>query len=185
MLITTLPIEMHWHYWRAWSKPVRGSDRQMCCTQRCMKGIPPLQDFENVAISSDPTVRSPARRIIESIYFMRLDLLLSIFLFALLGCVLVAAGHNGYWGLLHLLLCMGAAITILYVSRTRGEYLWLGALGGIALILTILNPTLAVTGSLWPDVICVAAFVGYYKLLIARGQTPGSSEGHGSGHRSR
>lgn len=144
-----------------------------------------MQDFEKDAIYSDPTVRSPMRRISESIYFMRLDLLLSTFLLVLLGLVLVAADHNGYAGLLHLLLCMCAAITILYVSRTRGEYLWLGALGGIALILTILNPALAVTGSFWLDVICVAVFVGYYKLFIARGQTPGSSEGHGSGYRSR
>ena len=138
--------------------------------------------FEKNAISPEPIVHSPAHRIIESIYFMRLDLLLAISLFVLLGFVLVAAGHNG---LLHLLLCMGAAITILYVSRTRGEYLWLGALGGIGLMLTILNPALAATGSFWPDAICVAVFVGYYKLFIARGQTPGPSEGHGSGYRSR
>lgn len=116
---------------------------------------------------------------------MRLDLLLSVFLLVLLGFVFVAADHNGYSGLLHLFLCMCAAITILYVSRTRAAYLWLGALGGIALILTILNPALAVAGSSWLDVICVAVFVGYYKLFIARGRTPGLHEGHGSGYRSR
>ena len=143
-----------------------------------------MQEFRKDAISFEPAVPSPARRIIESICFMRLDLFLSICLLVLLGFVFVAADHSGYSGLLHLVLCMCAAITILYVSRTRGEYLWLGALGGIALMLTILNPALAATGPFWPDLICVAVFVGYYKLFIARSQTSSSREGRGSGYRS-
>lgn len=125
------------------------------------------------------------RSFVESIYFMRLDLLISIFLLLLLGFVLVVAGHNGYWGLLNLVLCICSAIAILYVSRTRAEYLWLGALGGIALMLTPLSPTLMDNGPVWPDVICVAVFVGYYKLFIARSRTPDPREGHGSGYRAR
>ena len=84
--------------------------------------------------------------------------------------------------LLHLVLCMSAAIAILYISHTRAEYLWLGALGGVALILTPLNSALTVTGPLWPDLICVAVFVAYYKLCIARSRTRSpSGGGHGSG----
>ena len=85
--------------------------------------------------------------------------------------------------LLHLLLCMCAATTILYVSRTRAEYLWLGALGGIALMLITLSPALTVPGTFGSDVICVAVFVGYYKLFVARTRTPSSGGGHGSGYR--
>ena len=70
---------------------------------------------------------------------MRSNRLLSILLVVLLGIVLVVTGHNGYWSLLDLILCMSSAIAILYVSHTRAEYLWLGALGGVALILTPLN----------------------------------------------
>jgi peptidoglycan/LPS O-acetylase OafA/YrhL len=106
---------------------------------------------------------------------MRLDLLLSIFLLALVGFVLVVLGHNGYWGFLHLAVCMSAAVLFLYVSRSRAEYLWLGALGGIALMLTPLTPALTATGPFWPDVICVAVFVGYYKFCVARGRTPDSA----------
>jgi hypothetical protein len=73
-----------------------------------------------------------------------------------------------------LALCMSAAIAILYVSRIRAEYLWLGALGGIALMLTPLPPGLIVNGPFWLDVICVAIFVGYYKLCIARSRFKGS-----------
>lgn len=117
---------------------------------------------------------------------MRLDLLLfSVFLLLLLGFAVIMADHHGYWGLLHLALCMCAAVTILYVSRARAEYLWLGALGGIALMLAPLNPALTGTGPFWPDVICVAVFVVYYKLFIARSRTPNSSGGHGSGYRAR
>lgn len=117
---------------------------------------------------------------------MRLDILLfSIFLLVLLGCVLVVAGHNNYWGLFHLVLSMCAATAILYVSRTRAKYLWLGALGGIALMLIPLSPALTVPGAFWSDVICVAVFVSYYKLFIARNRTPSSSGGHGSGYRAR
>lgn len=123
------------------------------------------------------------RSFVESLYSTRLDRLLSIFLSVLLGFVLVVAGHNGFWGLLHLLLCMCAATTILYVSRTRAEYLWLGALGGIALMLITLSPALTVPGTFGSDVICVAVFVGYYKLFIARNRTPSSGGGHGSGYR--
>ena len=113
-------------------------------------------------------------------------LLFSILLVALLGIVPVVAAHNGYWGLLHLVLCMSAAIAILYILHTRAEYLWLGALGGVALILTPLSSPLTVTGPLWPDVICVAVFIAYYKLCIARSRTRShSSGGHGSGHRAR
>lgn len=125
------------------------------------------------------------RSFVESIYFMHLDLLFSIFLLLLVGFVLVLAGHNGYWGLLHLGLCMCTAITILYVSRTRAEYLWLGALGGVALMLTPLSPMLTDNGPVWQDVICVAVFVGYYKLFIARNRALSSGEGHGSGYRAR
>lgn len=125
------------------------------------------------------------RSFVESIYFMRLDVLFSIFLLLLLGFVLAVADHNGYWGLLHLVLCMCAAITILYVSRARAEYLWLGALGGIALMLITLSPALTVPGTFGSDVICVAAFIGYYKLFIARQRTPSPGGGHGSGYRAR
>ncbi|HZI56302.1 MAG TPA: hypothetical protein VFF39_05980 [Verrucomicrobiae bacterium] len=111
------------------------------------------------------------RPVAESVYFMRLDPLLSISLLALLGFVLVVAGHNGYWGLLHLSLCMSAAVTILYVSRIRAQYLWLGALGGIALMLTPLTTGPSVGSLFWLDVICVAVFVGYYKLYIAQSRT--------------
>jgi hypothetical protein len=111
------------------------------------------------------------RPVAETVYFMRLDPLLSISLLALLGFVLVVAGHNGYWGLLHLVLCMSAAVTILYVSRIRAQYLWLGALGGIALMFTPLTPGPSVGSPFWLDVICVAVFVGYYKLHIAQSRT--------------
>ena len=131
-------------------------------------------------------IRKPSlASLVESIYFMRLDVLFPIFLLVLLGLVLLVAGHNGHWSLLHLVLCMCAAITLLYVSRTRAEYLWLGALGGIALMLTPLNLGLTVTGPYWTDVICVAVFVGYYKLFVARTRMPSSGSGHGSGYRAR
>ena len=117
---------------------------------------------------------------------MRSNRLFSILLVVFLGTVLVVAGHNGYWSLLRLVLCMSAAIAILYISHTRAEYLWLGALGGVALILAPLNPALTVTGPLWPDIICVAVFVAYYKLCIARSRTRShSGGGHGSGYRAR
>ena len=69
---------------------------------------------------------------------------------------------------------------------SRAEYLWLGALGGVALILTPLNLALTVTGPFWPDVICVAVFVAYYKLCIAgsRMSVP-SRGGQGGGQRAR
>jgi hypothetical protein len=112
--------------------------------------------------------------VVESIDRMRLDLLLSLSLLVLVGFVLAVAGHNGYWGFLHLAVCLFVAAVILYVSRSRAEYLWLGALGGIALMLTPLTPALTVTGPFWPDVICVAVFVGYYKFCVARDRTPAS-----------
>lgn len=112
---------------------------------------------------------------------MRVHLLISVFLFLLLGFMLVLASQNGCWELLHLALCMCTAITILFVSRARAEYLWLGALGGVALVLTPLTP--ALTGRpFWPDAICVAVFVGYYKLFIACQGKPGSG-GHEGGYR--
>ena len=113
---------------------------------------------------------------------MRSNRLFPISFVVLLGIVPIAVGHNGYWSLLNLVLCMSAAITILYLSHTRAEYLWPGALGGIALILAPLSPALAVTGPLWPDVICVAVFVAYYKLCIARSRMSG---GQGGGQRAR
>jgi peptidoglycan/LPS O-acetylase OafA/YrhL len=118
---------------------------------------------------------------------MRLDLLLALSLLVLVGFVLAVAGHNGYWGFLHLAVCLFAAVVILYVSRSRAEYLWLGALGGIALVLTPLTPALTVTGPFWPDVICVAVFVGYYKFCVARGRTPeaGSSQRSDGEHAGR
>src|SRR6185437_16046923 len=47
-----------------------------------------------------------------------------------------------------------------YVSRIRAQYLWLGALGGIALMLTPLTTGPSVGSPFWLDVICVAVFVG-------------------------
>jgi hypothetical protein len=116
----------------------------------------------------------------EWTFLMRLDLLLSTSLLVLVGFVLLVLGHNGYWGFLHLAVCMFAAVIILYVSRSRAEYLWLGALGGIALMLTPLTPALTVTGPFWPDVICVAVFVGYYKFCVAQGRTRDSAGHPGS-----
>jgi hypothetical protein len=116
----------------------------------------------------------------EPIFLMRLDLLLSTSLLVLVGFVLVVLDHNGYWGFLHLAVCMSAAVIILYVSRSRAEYLWLGALGGIALMLTPLTPALTVTGPFWPDVICVGVFVGYYKFCVARGRAPDSAGRQGN-----
>lgn len=117
---------------------------------------------------------------------MRSNRLFSSSLVVLLGIVLVVAGHDGYWNLLHLVLCMSAAITILYVSHTRSEYLWLGALGGVALILAPLNPAVTVTGPLWPDLICVAVFVAYYKLFITRSRISNPARGgQGGGQRAR
>ncbi|SRR5579884_868110 len=112
-------------------------------------------------------------------------LVFSVFFLLLLGFALIVTGHHGYWGLLHLVLCLCAAIIILYVSRARAEYLWLGTLGGIALMFAPLNPAVVGTGPFWPDVICVAVFVGYYKLFIARNRTPGSRSSRGSGYRAR
>lgn len=109
----------------------------------------------------------------------RLHLLILIFFVLLLGVGLAVAGQHGYWGLLHLVLCVFAAVVILYVSRTRAEYLWLGALGGVALVLTPTNPALTGNGPFWPDVICVGVFVVYYKLIIARHKKPGRN-GDGS-----
>ena len=109
-----------------------------------------------------------------------------IFFLVLLGPGLFVARHNGYWSLLHLVLCMSATIAILYVSRARAEYLWLGALGGVALIVAPLSPALTVTGPLWPDVICVAVFVVYYKFCVAGSRTAArAGGGHGSGYRAR
>ena len=117
---------------------------------------------------------------------MRSNRLFSILFVLLLGIVPVAVGYNGYRSLLNLVLCMSAAITILYVSHTRAEYLWPGALGGVALILVPLSPALAVTSPLWPNVICVAVFVAYYKLCIARSRMSISSRGgQGGGQRAR
>lgn len=113
-------------------------------------------------------------------------LLMSISFLVLLGPGLVVAGHNGYWSLLDLVLCISAAIVILYVCRARAEYLWLGALGGVALIVAPLSPALTVTGPLWVDVITVAVFVAYYKFCIAGNRTPARpSGGHVSGYRAR
>lgn len=117
---------------------------------------------------------------------MRSNRWFSILFVVLLGIVPIAAGHNGYRSLLNLVLCMSAAITILYVSHTRAEYLWPGALGGVALILAPLSPALTVTGPLWPNVICVAVFVAYYKLCIARSRISISAGGgQGGGQRAR
>ena len=113
---------------------------------------------------------------------MRLDTLqFSVPLLLLLGFALIVADHRAYWGLLRPVLCLCAATTILYVSCTRAEYLWLGALGGVALMLTPLSATLTANGPVWPDVICVAVFVGF----IARKRAPSSGGGHGSGYRAR
>jgi hypothetical protein len=144
----------------------------MCCIQRCMKAVPLV------------------RRLERTVLFMRakqiIVLLASIFFLVSLGPVLVVAGHNGYWSLLPLVLCMSAAIVILYVSHARAEYLWLGALGGVALIVTPLTPALTVTGSLLPDVIGVAVFVVYYKFCVAGNRMPAhAGGGHGSGYRPR
>lgn len=117
---------------------------------------------------------------------MRPNRLFPILFVVLLGIVPIAVGPNGYWSVLTLVLCMSAAITILYLSRTRAEYLWPGALGGIALILAPLSPALAVTGPLWPDVICVAVFVAYYKLCIAQSRMSMLARGgQGGGQRAR
>ena len=117
---------------------------------------------------------------------MRSNRWFSILFVVLLGIAPVAVGHNGYWSLLNLVLSMSAAITILYLSHTRAEYLWPGALGGIALILAPLSPALAVAGPLWPDVICVAVFVAYYKLCIAQSRMSMSvRSGQGGGQRAQ
>lgn len=117
---------------------------------------------------------------------MRSNRLFPILFVVLLGIVPVVVSHNGYWSLLNLVLCMLAAITILYLLHTRAEFLWPGALGGIALILAPLSPALAVTGPLWPDVICVAVFVAYYKLCIAQSRMSRPVRGgQGGGQRAR
>lgn len=116
---------------------------------------------------------------------MRSNRWFSILFVVLLGIMLLAVGHNGYWSLLNLVLCTSAAITILYVLHTRAEYLWPGALGGAALILAPLSPALTVTGPLWSNVICIAVFVAYYKLCIARSRMSISARGQGGGQRAR
>lgn len=117
---------------------------------------------------------------------MRSNRWFSILFIVLLGIAPIAVGHDGYRSLLNLILCTAAAITILYVSHTRAEYLWLGALGGVALILGPLSPAQTVTSPLWPNVICVAVFVAYYKLCIARSRTSISAPGgQGGGQRAR
>lgn len=117
---------------------------------------------------------------------MRSNRLFSPLFVVLLVIVPVVTGRNGYWSLLNLVLCMSAAITILYLSYTRAEYLWPGALCGIALIVAPLSPALAVTGPLWPDVICVVVFVAYYKLCIAHSRMSMPVRGgQGGGQRAR
>jgi hypothetical protein len=155
----------------------------MCCIQHCMQAVLPFQQLERIPfVQGKQFIALPP--LAESIYFSRLALSLPLGLLALLGLVPVLVGQNGYWGLLHLVLWMSAAVAILYVSRTRAEYLWLGALCGIALILAPLRPGQTVAGPLWPDVICVAVFVAYYRLCIAGSRTQSHSDsGHGSGHR--
>jgi hypothetical protein len=86
-----------------------------------------------------------------------------------LGTVLFVSNQD-HSALLHLALCASTALIVLYVSRTRAEYLWVGALGGIALILIPLSPVAGESSRLWPDVVCVAVFVAYYKLCVAKHQ---------------
>lgn len=113
-------------------------------------------------------------------------LVVSIFFLVLLGLGVVVAGHNGYLSLLSLVLCVSVAITILYVSHARAKHLWLGALGGVALILAPLSPALTVAGPLWPDVIGVAVFIAYYNFCVADSRTPARASGSlGSGYRAR
>lgn len=97
---------------------------------------------------------------------MRSSTLFAIPLGMLLGLMLLVI-YKDHSALLHLFLCASAALLILYVSRTRAEYLWIGILGGLALILNPLSPMQSESSSLWPDVVCVVVFIVYYKLCIA------------------
>jgi hypothetical protein len=53
------------------------------------------------------------------------------FLLAILLGTLLLLSNRDHTALLHLVLSASSALILLYISRARAEYLWIGALGAL------------------------------------------------------